>query len=377
MKKTAARKIAIFPYQIECVDIIRKVSASRGRALISIAVGYGRTVIVLAALKELFEAKKIKRALIVVPRRGLQDQFIHVLTEYCLESTKLTSRSEEHTKLTFENALRDASIVVSTLAMFRKRVDELSPDLFDIMILDECQELSESDWKTFKGMKSAIIGLTSGHPLLISPKMLSFFNLQRPTYSYGISSLKLKELANVFIGANYRTTDLLEEGTWKFIRPRDVKDGHIIKVKVYVSEEFVKRNRKGILNVGDIVLQNVFDFSKIAIIREEDLPAMASRNLFVIRSTTINPNSLFDYLQSKAIAVAFRKQLADLARGAPIKHISLSDVREIPVPLPFSEEHLSEFADIKRFARIKDLLEARNEIAHLRRAYELYSKSEE
>jgi len=377
MKKATAKRIVLFPYQKECVELIKKASASKERVLISIAIGYGRTIIIVLALKELFKAKRIKRALIVVPRNVLQDQFIHVLTEYSLESTKLVSRLEKRSELTLEHELKDASIVVSTLAMFRKRMHQLPSNFFDIIFFDECQELSERDWKAAKRLESAIVGLTLNHPLLISSKVLSFFNLRKPTYSYGMSSVKLKGLADVFLGANYNSLELLDKGRWKFIRPRDIKGGRIVKVKTFASDELVKRSRKSALKVGDIILQNVFDFSRMAIIEEKDLPAIVSRNLFVIRSTTISPRFLFDYLQSKTIAAAFRKQLEDVSHGAPIRHISLRDIKEIPVPLPFSEEHLSKFADIRQFDNIKDLIEARNKIAHLRRAYELYSKSEE
>ena len=125
MKKATAKRIVLFPYQKECVELIKKASASKERVLISIAIGYGRTIIIVLALKELFKAKRIKRALIVVPRNVLQDQLIHVLTEYSLESTKLVSRLEKRLELTLEHELKDASIVVSTLTMFRKRMHQL------------------------------------------------------------------------------------------------------------------------------------------------------------------------------------------------------------------------------------------------------------
>jgi len=385
MKKATAKKTTLFhsinrsilfQYQKDCVELIKRMSASRGKALISIAPGYGRTIIIALALKELLKEKGIEHALIVVPRKILEEQFIQNFARYSLESSKLASRSEKHS-VKLEDELKNTSVVVSTLAMFRKRVCEVAPDLFDVVFFDECHELSENDWKTAERLKSAVIGLTATHPSLISGKVLSFFNLQKPTYSYGMASVKLKELANVFIGANYNSDELLNEGKWKFIRPRDIKEGLVVKVKTFASDKLIEKNRKKTLKVGDIVLQNAFNFGKMAIIQEKDLPAMASTNLFVIRSTTITPKFLFDHLQSKVVAAAFRKQLEDLAHGTPIRHISLRDVREILVPLPFSEEHLWKFADIRRSGNIEDFIKARNEIAHLRSAYELYSASEE
>ena len=108
MKKATTKKIVPFLYQKECVKLIKKAADSKGRALISIAMGYGRTIIVALALKELFEAKRIKRASIVVPRRVLQDHFIRVLTEYSVESAKLVSRLDKRSELKSEHELKDA-----------------------------------------------------------------------------------------------------------------------------------------------------------------------------------------------------------------------------------------------------------------------------
>ena len=115
----------------------------------------------------------------------------------------------------------------------------------------------------------------------------------------------------------------------------------------------------------------------MAIVREEDLPAIASQNLFIIRSKYIPPDILFEYLQSEAIADAFRSQLEELSQGTIIKRISLRDVAEIPVPLPFSIDHIMEFGTIKRFKGIDELKKARNELVHLREAYKQFSEGKE
>lgn len=359
------------------MKVIKRISDSKGRALIAIAPGYGRTIIVALALKELLKERRIKHALIVVPYKVLEEQFIQVFAGYSLESTKLSSHLEKHLELKPDHELKDALIVVSSSTIHRKKVFQLAPGFFDIVFFDECRNLSERDWKMADQLKSAIIGLTATHPSLISRKVLSFFKLDKPTYSYGMSPVKLKDLANIFLGENYNSSELLNRGKWKFIRPRDIKDGRIAKAVTFASDRLIQRSRRNALKIGDIVLQNAFDFGKMGIIEKKDLPAIASKNLFVIRSTKINPNFLFSYLQSEAIAAAFRKQLEDHAHGALIRHISLGDAREIPVPLPYSEELLWKLADIKRSGNLQDLVKARNEIAHLRSAYELYSKREE
>ncbi len=114
----------------------------------------------------------------------------------------------------------------------------------------------------------------------------------------------------------------------------------------------------------------------MAIVTEKDLPAIASRNLFVIRSKSVSPEFLFGYLQSKTVRIAFRKQLEDLAHGF-IKRINLIDVREMLIPLPFSEEQLKSFIKIDQPEKLdeRELEKAGNELRQLRRAYQEFQKS--
>ncbi len=153
------------------------------------------------------------------------------------------------------------------------------------------------------------------------------------------------------MGSPYSTSELHVTGEWKFIRPRDIKSDGNLETVTFVSNDFAKKNKKSSLEKGDILLQNIFSFGKMAITKEKDLPAIASQNLFIIRSKVVAPEVLFEYLKSKAVAEAFCKQLEDLARGSTIRHIGLRDVGEIPVPLPFSNDLLVKFSRSKPITR--------------------------
>lgn len=372
-RSEATRNVTLFPYQKDCIEIIKRASISKERILLSIAIGFGRSMIIVQVLKELLETRKIRRALLVVPRRVLLNTFSDMLLKHSLENIKRISISREHSRRYLEQKFKDVSILLSSLDMFRREVSRFPSDFFDIVFLDECHILSEKDWKIVRASESTIVGLTSNNPFLISQELLSSLGLQRPTYSYGISSVKLKDLADVFLGANYTSVDLSEEGPWKFIRPRDVKNNRIFKVRTFASERVAKRNPRSVLVAGDILLQNIFDFSRMAIVKKKDLPAIASKNFFIIRSNTVSSDFLFDYLQSKTIRIAFRKQLEELAHGV-IKHVNLADIREMPIPFPFSEKHLDRFVKMRRYNKFNDLKKARDEIKQLRRAYQKYSK---
>lgn len=372
-EKNSEKTIVLRPYQREILNRILEASATRSKILIALSVGMGRTVTIALALNELFRKGKIRKALILVPRLALLDQHIYSLNRHSSAYARI-SRLDGNTKLELVRDIRLPTVMVSTLAMFRK-ISSPSPD-FDIIFLDEFHTLSEKDWAAVCNVKSSVVGFTALNPLEISPELLSLFGKQGPDYSYGMSSIKLRELADIHGGAAYAKTQLQRKGSWKFIRPRDIKQGGKLDVHTFISESVAKEKEKSALRVGDILLQNIFNFEKIAIVKEENLPAIASQNLFIIRSKKISPDLLFEHLQSKAIADAFRKQLEDLAHGATIKHVCLRDVGEIPVPLPFSKDQLSEFAGVKQLQDIGALRKARDELAQLRRAYLEFSGEE-
>ena len=345
---------------------ILEASATRSKILITLAAGLGRTITIALALNELFKKGEIKKVIILVPRNELCYNYIYSLNKYSSAYARII-KLDSNTKPELVHDIKLPTVMASTLAMFR-RIGHLSPD-FDIIFLDGFHTFSEEDWAAINSVKSSVVGFTTLHPLEISPKLLSLFGKQAPDYSYGMSSIKLRELADIRVGAAYAKTQLQEKGSWKFVRPRDIKEGGELDVHTFIRESVAKDKAKSALRIGDILLQNIFSFGKIAIVKEKDLPAIASQNLFIIRSKKISPDLLFEYLQSKAIADAFRKQLEDLAHGAVIKHISLRDVGKIPVPLPFSKDQLSEFAGVKQLEDMYALKKARDELAHMRRSY--------
>lgn len=371
------KELRLLPYQKEITEIIVKTWTAKSVTLLSIAVGLGRTVTITWALNQLFRKSEFKRALIITPVSILREQFIQILNKYSANEA-LVLKFDKHTKSVLsQEFVHEPIILVTTLAMFRKLVDDIPSNFFDLVFIDDCQRMSDKDWSKVGKLKSPLIAITSIHPLKISKKMFSVLGKKAPDYSYGISSIQLRDIAEIRTGATYSTKQLLSEGTWKFFRPRDIKKSGFLETTAFISNEVARKKIKSSLKVGDIVLQNIFSFGKMAIVREEDLPAIASQNLFIIRSKTIPPDILFEYIQSKAIADAFRKQLEDISHGIVIRRISLRDVRQIPVPLPFSKEQIIEFGTINSIQNLRELERSRNKLAHLLNAYKQHSGIEE
>jgi restriction endonuclease S subunit len=205
-------------------------------------------------------------------------------------------------------------------------------------------------------------------------KFFSNFHIKKPVVSFGMSPIKLKEIANIFRGASYRSTDLMEQGNWRFLRPRDVRENEILLGKTYVTKDFINKNQNKILKDGDIILQNIFDFKKISLVTDDDLPAIASNNFYIIRSLKINPRFLYNYLQSTTILKEFQKQLDIIATGATIKRIKINDLKEIFVPIPVSEEQINWFMNIQNYDE-KELIEINKQITELKEAYKIFLNS--
>jgi hypothetical protein len=358
--------VVLRSYQQEILKIITKASVTRSRVFIALSPGLGRTTTIAFALNELFRKGEIRKALILVPNLVLREQYF-----YALDQTRPYARISKLEGKAKQEMFHDTqlpTVVVSTLASFR--MIEHFRVVFDIIFLDEFRNLSEKDWAAISTAKTSIIGFSAMHPLEISPKLLSLFGKKVPDYSYGMSPIRLGELAEVRAGAAYGKKELQEEGSWKFIRPRDIEQSGELDVHTFISKDAASRKAKSALKVGDILLQNIFGFEKIALVRKKDLPAIASQNLFIIRPKKISPKLLFEYLQSEAIADAFRKQLSGRAHGQIIRHVSVRDVGEIPVPLPFSRDQLTGFAKVKQLRKIGELRKTKDELAQLRRAYQ-------
>jgi hypothetical protein len=367
--KGSKQLIVLRPYQQEISSKIKKASHSKGKLLISLAPGFGRSVTIISTLDELLKKNKIQRALILTPRSVLTEQYLCLFQEFSNLQNIVAKIDSSKSSLVNSS---EPKVVILTLAMFKKVVSLLPT--FDIVIVDECQSLSDTDWSLVSSMHSAIVGFTTLHPSQIKDSLLSSLNKQTPDYSYGMASIRLGQLAEIIPGAAYHKAELQNNGKWKFIRIRDVKTGGMLEATTYISDEAANQKKRYSLKLGDILLPNIFDFDRKSFITEKDLPAIASNNFFIIRSKSIPPKLLFEYLQNKVIAEAFHKELEIRSVGTAIKRIRLADACEIPVPLPFSREHLIQLANVRQLEDIGELEKTLDIINRLKQAYLAFSE---
>lgn len=117
-------KFVPWNFQQDCIEAALK----HTKGIIRSATGSGKSLMIAYIIKTLFENKKGKKAIIIVPNLSLIEQFKDDLIDYGIDGGligKVSSKNKEWNK----------SIVVSTWQTLGKNHDRL--DDFDIVIVDE------------------------------------------------------------------------------------------------------------------------------------------------------------------------------------------------------------------------------------------------
>lgn len=187
------RRIADRPYQLDCIDILcKEIAQGRGKLLVEMATGAGKTRTAAAFIKRLFEANIVTRGLFLVDRITLATQTEEKFTELLPDLPTYVLRGGRR----FQDEKR---VTITTLQSMVNMYADYSSGYFDLIISDECHRSIYGKWsgvlKHFDGIQ---LGLTAT-PCVASPEVLDeledddrgfvrdtlrFFGLQRPTYRH-------------------------------------------------------------------------------------------------------------------------------------------------------------------------------------------------
>jgi type I restriction enzyme R subunit len=189
-------KIAGRPYQRDCIEILcKEITAGRRKMLVEMATGTGKTRTAIALIKRLFEAGVVTRVLFLVDRillaKQTEDAFVEHLTDLPAYVKRAGRRFQDEKRIT-----------ITTLQSMVNEYAGYSSGYFDLIISDECHRSIYGKWsgvlKHFDGIQ---IGLTAT-PCVAAPEVLAsleddedrafvhdtlrFFEVERPTYRYGL-----------------------------------------------------------------------------------------------------------------------------------------------------------------------------------------------
>lgn len=242
------------------------------------------------------------------------------------------------------------------IATFSKRNKEYLPASAAVIILDN---RSYGTWFTTVSQINELISLFCGDvredEKTFFSEAVSADNLLPEHYNEANSIMeetldgdqlkKLEDVAEVIAPKSARREDYRSEGI-PFLRSRDIKNGKICKPEVYISIDGAMKFPHNMLQVGDILLTKHFGQNKIALVTEEDLPAMASGMLYIIRPFEISERYLYRYLTSTTGKEVFEKQIKKIQRGTAVPTITLADLKKIKIPV-FDESTMQIFENMK------------------------------
>lgn len=150
-------------------------------------------------------------------------------------------------------------------------------------------------------------------------------------------SRRLADIADVAAGMHISKEDYCDSGI-SVIRSADIQNGQIIKSNLYVPESNAEKYADQLLQEGDILLTRIGGRHEFAQVTEDDIPAVATENLFIIRPYGVTDNYLFCYLTSETGKAIFNKQLSDIEdTGNTLITICRKELENLMIPI-FSDE---------------------------------------
>jgi len=190
---------------------------------------------------------------------------------------------------------------------------------------------------------------------------------------------ELQELADIIKGKMIPADTLKELGDYLYLKPVHIqKEGlNTDSALKYVSKaDLTEKDYRYILQPGDIIISTIFNDVKMYVYQTGDVPAIASNNLAIIRSS--KQDYILSYLQTDEGKRIFKTQAEDIRNGVTIPHFSIKDLASIKIPiLPIADLNALGDATISRSTEVqlRDALEQLNEYKNQIQALEKEKES--
>lgn len=180
------------------------------------------------------------------------------------------------------------------------------------------------------------------------------FHLKKESTFYkeldSIQTVKLKELAKIVNGRYIPADSLKNDGQFLYLKPSHILGGKVTannSMKYVDKSQLTKSDLQCIVQPGDILISTIFTDLKMCVYSKGALPAFASNNLAIIRSSS--QDYILSYLQTEEGKRVFKSQADELRKGSVIPHITTKDIEGILIPiLPMSELNMLGDASIEK-----------------------------
>lgn len=119
-----------------------------------------------------------------------------------------------------------------------------------------------------------------------------------------------------------------------FVRIENLKDGRIDRTSIsaFIDDQANETLKRSQLESGDLLISIAGTIGRSALVEDDDVPSNTNQALAIIRGTgrVFNP----DFLRYSLSGSGVQTQAKSEQRGGALQNISLTDVRELRVPLP-------------------------------------------
>lgn len=181
----------------------------------------------------------------------------------------------------------------------------------------------------------------------------------------------LKEIADVSIGKSVSRDDFGDNGI-PYLRARNLCQGKIVNVDAFVKEKEARKYAKQLLQEGDLLLSKNFGEHRVVQVGIDDIPAIISNGLFLIRPYGVPDSYLYKYFSSDTGKKILDKQLESIEKGSTIISINLKDLRELRIPL-FNVQTMINLSQVEKL-QIPDLVSLTKELTPYIKGVELELK---
>lgn len=142
---------------------------------------------------------------------------------------------------------------------------------------------------------------------------------------------KLEDIAEIISCTSAHPYEYVENGI-PYYTAASIQKGEIVKTEKIIAPDNVDRFSKGLVQEGDILITKFFGQNKIAVVKKENLPGIASGMLFIIRPYEDLNFDLFEYFTNGAGSKIFSEQLDSITGGETIASINKSNLSSLPIP---------------------------------------------
>lgn len=157
----------------------------------------------------------------------------------------------------------------------------------------------------------------------------------------------LGEIADIIVGKSVSREELSDHDGVPYLRARNIINEKIVTSDTYVEQGCLGKYSKQILMLGDIVISKNFGERRLAQITEDDLPAVASNGLIIIRAVEVPDEYLYRYFTSKTGKAIFMNQISLIEKGTTIVSINIHDLKELRIPI-FDRKTMLELSNIEK-----------------------------